>query len=178
MNFFPKIKARPIRHGLRMGRNWPSGAAPTCSGLESSSSILPLTKSLPFPDRRSFLVPAGRPMVSIWRRSARTPQNSLLFDFKTQKWSDWINEPGIVGYPNWSQDGRYVYYDTTNTDHPTFRRVKVGQTHSELLVDLKGLLRYSNAPAFGWSNISLDGSALFVRNLSTDEIYALRLDLP
>jgi hypothetical protein len=28
----------------------------------------------------------------------------LLFDFKTQKWSDWITEPGLVGYLNWSQD--------------------------------------------------------------------------
>ena len=82
----------------------------------------------------------------------------LLFDFKTQKWSDWINEPAIVGFPNWSQDGRYVYYDTTNTDHPTFRRVKVGETHSELVVDLKGLLRYANAPAYEWSNIAPDGS--------------------
>jgi serine/threonine protein kinase/Tol biopolymer transport system component len=102
----------------------------------------------------------------------------LLFNFKTQKWSDWINEPGIVGFPNWSQDGSFVYYDTTSTEAPTFRRVKVGQTHSELIVDLKGLLRYSSAPAFGWSNVSPDGSALFVRNLSTDEIYALDLDLP
>ncbi len=102
----------------------------------------------------------------------------VLYDFKTQKWSDWIDEPGIVGYPNWSPDGSYVYYDTTNTDHPTFRRVKVGQTRSELLVDLKGLLRYSVEPAFGWSNITPDGSALFVRNLSTDEIYALDLELP
>jgi serine/threonine protein kinase/Tol biopolymer transport system component len=102
----------------------------------------------------------------------------VLYDFKTQRWSDWIDEPGIVGYPNWSPDSGYVYYDTTNTAHPTFRRVKVGQTHSELLVDLKGLLRYSVEPAFGWSNITPDGSALFVRNLSTDEIYALDLELP
>jgi serine/threonine protein kinase len=102
----------------------------------------------------------------------------LLFDFKTQKWSDWINEPAIVGFPNWSQDGRYVYYDTTNTDHPTFRRVKVGETHSELVVDLKGLLRYANPPAYEWSNIAPDGSDLFVRSLSTDEIYALDLELP
>jgi serine/threonine protein kinase len=102
----------------------------------------------------------------------------LLFDFKTQKWSDWINEPGIIGFPNWSHDSRYVYYDTTNTDHPTFRRVKVGETHSDLLVDLKGLLRYQSPPAYGWSNITPDGSSLFVRSLSTDEIYALDLELP
>jgi hypothetical protein len=54
----------------------------------------------------------------------------------------------------------------------------VGETHSELVVDLKGLLRYSNPPAYEWSNIAPDGSDLFVRSLSTDEIYALDLELP
>ena len=77
-----------------------------------------------------------------------TLQKLLLFNFKTQKWSDWITEPGALGYPNWSHDGSYLYYDSTFTDHPTFRRVKVGQTHSELLVDLKDLPRYTSAAAW------------------------------
>ncbi|MGB6401252.1 MAG: hypothetical protein WBF26_00270, partial [Candidatus Sulfotelmatobacter sp.] len=102
----------------------------------------------------------------------------LLFDFKTQKWSDWMTEPGTVGFLNWSPDGGYVYYDSIFTDHPTFRRVKVGQTHSEFLVDLNGLLRYITPPALGWSGIAPDGSGLFIRDLSTHEIYALDLDLP
>jgi hypothetical protein len=55
---------------------------------------------------------------------------------------------------------------------------KIGQTHSELVVDLKGLLRYSRPPSFAWSGLAPDGSSLLVRNLSTDEIYALDLDLP
>jgi serine/threonine protein kinase/Tol biopolymer transport system component len=100
----------------------------------------------------------------------------LRFDFKTQTWSDWITE--AIGYPNWSQDGSYLYYDSPFTDHPTFRRVKVGQAHSELLVDLKGLSRYSAPPAYQWSGVAPDGSALFTRDLSTDEVYALDLDLP
>jgi len=100
----------------------------------------------------------------------------LLYDFKTQKWSDWTSE--LIGFPNWSHDGTYLYYDSPFTDHPTFRRIKVGQTRSELVADLKGLLRYSVAPAFGWSGSAPDGSALFSRNLSTDEIYALDVELP
>ena len=69
-------------------------------------------------------------------------------------------------------------YDNSFTDHPTFRRVKVGQTHSEFLFDLKGLNRYSAPPAYGWSGVAPDGAALFTRDLSTDEIYALDLYLP
>jgi Tol biopolymer transport system component len=132
----------------------------------------------PVPGSEEFFSPRWSPDGQYLAALNHGSSKMLLFDFKTQKWSDWITEPGIVGFPNWSQDGRYVYYDTTNTGNPTFRRVKVGQTHSELLVDLKGLLRYTAAPAYAWSNITPDGSALFVRDLSTDEIYALDLDLP
>jgi hypothetical protein len=40
------------------------------------------------------------------------------------------------------------------------------------------LPQYSAPPAFGWTGMSPDGSALFVRDLSTDEVYALDLELP
>ena len=83
-----------------------------------------------------------------------------------------------MGFPCWSQDGSYIYYDNSFTDHPTFRRVKIGQTHSEFLFDLKRLNRYSAPPAYGWSGVAPDGASLFTRDLSTDEIYALDLYLP
>jgi Tol biopolymer transport system component/DNA-binding winged helix-turn-helix (wHTH) protein len=102
----------------------------------------------------------------------------LLFNFKTQKWSNWITEPGAFGFPNWSHDGQYFYYDVAFSDHPTFQRIQVGQTRSELLADLKALTRFKSRAAGPWSNIAPDGSALFVRDLSTDEIYVLDLELP
>jgi Tol biopolymer transport system component len=102
----------------------------------------------------------------------------LLFNFKTQKWSDWITEPGAFGFPNWSPDGHYLYYDIAFSEHPTFRRIKVGQTRSELLVDLRPLTRFKSRAAGPWSSIAPDGSAVFVRDLSTDELYALDLELP
>jgi eukaryotic-like serine/threonine-protein kinase len=118
--------------------------------------------------------PDGRHLAAMSSDSKKL----LLFDFKTQKWSDWINETGVVGFPNWSSDGNYVYYDNAFVEHPTFRRVRVGQTRSELLFDLKGLRRYFSVPAGNWSGLAPDGSGLFVRDLSTDEIYALDLELP
>jgi Tol biopolymer transport system component/DNA-binding winged helix-turn-helix (wHTH) protein len=102
----------------------------------------------------------------------------LLFNFKTQKWSNWITEPGAFGFPNWSPDGQYLYYDIAFSDHPTFQRIQIGQTHSELLADLKALTRFKSRAAGPWSNIAPEGSALFVRDLSTDEIYVLDLELP
>lgn len=101
----------------------------------------------------------------------------LLFDLKTSKWSEWINEPGTINFPSWSRDGRYVYYERGFTEHPSFRRVRVGETHSESLFDLNDVPRYQGGMA-AWSGLTPDGSGLFVRNASTDEIYALDLDLP
>jgi eukaryotic-like serine/threonine-protein kinase len=114
------------------------------------------------------------------RYLAALPEDSkklVLFDFKTGKWSDWVNEPYAIGFPNWSRDGNYVYYDTLS-DHSTFRRVRIGQTRSELVVDLKDLRRFSFTFVGAWSGIAPDGSSLFVRDLSTDEIYSLDLELP
>jgi eukaryotic-like serine/threonine-protein kinase len=101
-----------------------------------------------------------------------------LFNWKTQTWSDWVTEPGSFGFPNWSADSEYLYYDFQANERQTFRRVKVGKTHSELVADLTGLLIYHTPPAYGWTGLAPDGSALFDRDLSTDEIYALELELP
>ena len=102
----------------------------------------------------------------------------MLFDFTKRQWSVWIDEPGVVGFPNWSGDGRFLYYDTAFAQHSTFRRVRVGETRSELVADLQSLRRYSVWPVFGWSGLAPDGSALFTRDLSSDEIYSLDVDLP
>jgi dipeptidyl aminopeptidase/acylaminoacyl peptidase len=102
----------------------------------------------------------------------------MLFDFKTQKWSEWINETGSVGFPTWARAGNYLYYDNIATAHPTFRRVKVGQSKSEFVLDLTNLHRYGDNLIGQWSGLAPDGSALFVRDLSTQEVYALDLELP
>lgn len=56
------------------------------------------------------------------------------------------------------------------------RRAKVGQHRSELLLDLSSVKRLND---FGkWSGLAPDGSYLFVRDLSTEEISAPDLKLP
>jgi Tol biopolymer transport system component len=97
----------------------------------------------------------------------------LIYDFQTQKWTDWVSEPGTIAWPTWSRDGQYVYYDSISKN-PAYRRAKVGQTRSELFVDLKDLHQYG----YGWSRLTPDGLALFVRDVSSDEIYSLDVELP
>ncbi len=132
----------------------------------------------PIPGAANLFSPRWSPDGQYLAAITADSQKLLLYSFKTQKWSDWVTEPGAIGFPNWSRDGTYLYYDNTYTDRPTFRRVKVGQTRSELLADLKDLHRYGSPTAGAWSGVAPDGSGLFARDLGTSEIYALDLDLP
>jgi Tol biopolymer transport system component len=77
----------------------------------------------------------------------------------------------------WSHDGKYLYFETSNTDHPGYYRIKLGRAQPELLINLGELRRYSDDQG-AWCGITPDGSPLFVRDLSTDEIYALDLKSP
>jgi Tol biopolymer transport system component len=101
----------------------------------------------------------------------------VILDFKRQTWSDWFNGPGLFSYPVWSRDGKYLYFETRATDTPGYYRIQLGQTRPELIVDLKDLHQFMSRIG-PWSGITPDGAPLFVRDLSTDEIYALDLELP
>ena len=96
-------------------------------------------------------------------------QKMTIYDFKTQQWSDWITGIGTISTPQWSRDGKYVYFDNTGGEHPGYRRVRLGEKRSEYLIDLKDLRRS------WWSGITPDNTPIFSRDNSTDDIYSLDL---
>jgi Tol biopolymer transport system component len=101
----------------------------------------------------------------------------MLFDFQTQKWSTWLTEAaGAVNYPIWSSDSKYLYFDDLVTDEESIRQVKVGEDHTERVFVLRGIERYLGP--FGlWSGRTPDGSWMFVRDRSTQEVYSLNIGL-
>jgi Tol biopolymer transport system component len=101
-----------------------------------------------------------------------------LFDFESHKWSNWLTEPaGAVSYPVWSADSKYLYFDDLVTDEESIRRVKVGKSQAERVFVLQGIERYPGP--FGlWTGRAADGSWMFVRDRSTQEVYRLTVDLP
>jgi Tol biopolymer transport system component len=102
----------------------------------------------------------------------------MLFDFSTQKWSEWLTEAaGAVSYPVWSADSKSLYFDDLVTDEESIRRVKVGSNRTERVFKLQGIERYPGP--FGlWSGRTADGSYVFVRDRSTQEVYQLNVILP
>jgi DNA-binding winged helix-turn-helix (wHTH) protein/Tol biopolymer transport system component len=131
--------------------------------------------------------PDGRYIAAVTADSKKM----VLYDFDSARWSDWITDSIALGYPSWSADSRYLYFASdgesglgadasgprrfSSGDH-TYRRVMLGETKSELVVRLDKLHQLTNRWGT-WSGITPDGVPLFLRDISTQEIYALDLQL-
>jgi serine/threonine protein kinase/Tol biopolymer transport system component len=102
-------------------------------------------------------------------------QKMLMFDFTTQKWAELANVS--VGRMQWSQDSRYVQFDTGFGSDPAVDRVRISDKKLERVASLKGLRRVV-APFVSWSGITPDGSPLLMSDTGTQEIYALDFEAP
>jgi serine/threonine protein kinase/Tol biopolymer transport system component len=131
-----------------------------------------------FPGSDNLFSPRQSPDGNYLAALSRDSRTLMLYDFRTQKWSEWRTEPGNISYPTWSRDGKYVYFDNFLIQHPTARRVKLGEKRAEELWDLEGLSRYSVAASGAWGGLAPDGSRLYVQDMSAQEIYALDVEFP
>jgi serine/threonine protein kinase/Tol biopolymer transport system component len=132
-------------------------------------SVLPGSQGI-FSPRWS---PDGRFVVAV----ANDSRKLVLFNFQTQKWTDWVTQNTDLGFPSWSRDGKYLYFDSTFSDAQSYVRIKLGETKSESVVSLKDLRRYFGSVGL-WSGLTPDGTPIFVRDISTQEIYALDMQFP
>jgi hypothetical protein len=96
----------------------------------------------------------------------------VCYDFKTQKWSDLVTNPDK--FVNWetSPDSKYFYY-STGGNNPTVFRVRLVDDVVEQVVSLNNL-RMVNDPEGGPKlNVTPDNSVLVLRDIGTEEVYAL-----
>jgi hypothetical protein len=92
----------------------------------------------------------------------------VLFDFQTRRWSELTPTPS--GYPNWSADGKYVYF-LRLPENPALLRVRISDRKEEEVADLKGL---STTGYFGFSlSLTPDDSLLLLRDIGTPDVYSL-----
>jgi len=96
-----------------------------------------------------------------------TGDSLRLFECATQKWVELAKFP--MGYPSWSRDSSYISFDTSGPD-AAFYRVKVSDRKLERLVSLKNMRRTGT---YQWTGLAPDGSPLLLRDVGTEEIYAL-----
>jgi serine/threonine protein kinase/Tol biopolymer transport system component len=117
--------------------------------------------------------PDGRYVVAL----SADNQKLMLLDLSTQQWRQLADKMGVIGYMSWSSDSKYIGFDTTFTNDPGFFRVRVADGQIGRVVSLKNIHRFF--PQWGeWSGMAPDGSLLVVRDISTQEIYALDVQWP
>jgi len=100
------------------------------------------------------------------------PETLMLFDFSTQKWVQL--EQIVVGFPSWSGDSKYIYFDSQGDDR-AFYRLRISDHKLERLVSLKNL-RLTGT--IGWTGLANDDSPLVLRDVGTQEIYAFDWNAP
>jgi len=96
-------------------------------------------------------------------------QKLRLFDFTTGKWEELAN--GILHFANWSRDGKYVYFEKWGSDTAACR-IRISDRKLEKIGSLKEFRRTIGAERC-WSGLAQDDSLLVLRDIGSQEIYAL-----
>ena len=106
-----------------------------------------------------------------------TYDDLVLYDFARQKWTTLAKDKGLVGFMEWTPDGKSVLFDTFGTPQAAFYRIRVSDLKLETVASTTEVRRYYGD--FGpWTGMAADGSPLLVRDISNEEAYALDLQLP
>ena len=119
--------------------------------------------------------PDGRHMVAVSYDGTKL----MLFDAATRKWRELNAIRGQLGYLAWSADSSAVYTDTLGDKDPGYLRIRISDGKVERILDFKNIRTYPGQ--FGpqsWTGLGPGETLLVTRDLSSEEIYALDLELP
>ena len=106
----------------------------------------------------------------------------MLYDVKKQEWRvlHTNTKPFSFGYLAWSRDSAYVYFDVNAGGDNRYFRLRIRDSKLEQPVNIKSLRQFPDdlGTTESWTGLGPDDTPLFVRDISTQEIYALDLSLP
>jgi Tol biopolymer transport system component len=146
-------------------------------GLSSTIKVVDL-KTLqvtPLSDKQEFVIPTSSPDGRSIAAASADGQKLMVFDVNARKWSELLKMS--VGWTTWSPNGKYLYFDTGLADNPAFYRFRRADRKLQRLADLKGFRRVI-LNWIPWSGITPDGSPLLLRDISSQEVYALDFEAP
>jgi Tol biopolymer transport system component len=105
-------------------------------------------------------------------RPSNEAENFALFEFATQKW---IELDMVKGWWSWSRTGKYIYF--ADYSGKSLARVDVDSRRVERLASLEGLQFVDDG--FGtWMALTPDDCPLFLRDVGSQDIYALDWEAP
>jgi len=103
----------------------------------------------------------------------------LVFNVKTQKWSELVSLAMPDTVVNWahSPDYQYLYYATGGAQAEAMR-VRLSDRRVETITSLKDLRRAMGLDGNTQISVAPDGSPVFTRDIGSQEIYALNIRWP
>jgi serine/threonine protein kinase/Tol biopolymer transport system component len=128
------------------------------------------------PDSNDLFSPQWSPDGRYISAISADSRQAMLYDFKTQKWSEWFTSNNGISYGRWSPDSRFFYFDNLRGDS-VCRRIKPQEHKAEEYFSLASLRRYFG-PFGDWAGMTPDRSRIYPQDISTEEIYALDVDFP
>jgi eukaryotic-like serine/threonine-protein kinase len=102
-------------------------------------------------------------------------QRLMLFDFTTQKWTELAKVN--ANYHCWSQDSKFIYSDSFGATSLGIFRIRISDRRLDWVASFKDMRRAIGVMG-SWAGLTPDNSPLLVRDIGTQEIYALDVDLP
>ena len=153
------------------------------SGLPSGSLAQSDIRVMDLQTRQVSAVPGSNTMFSPrWSPDGRylatmdlrpDSKKLFLFDFQTQKWSDWVTDPEGIAYIAWAADSRSVRYDSANAN----KEIKLGTSRPGILFSIAKLNPYLTELG-PWADNAPDGSRIYLRDKTSRDLYALDVDFP
>jgi Tol biopolymer transport system component len=98
----------------------------------------------------------------------------MLLDVTGGRWEQLSS--GVLHFANWSRDSRYVYFERWGEDTGAMR-IRISDRTEEKIGSLKGFRR-TIGPERCWSGLTPENELLVLRDIGTQEIYALAWDEP
>ena len=168
-----------------MDANWsPDGrkiVLSNCNCVDGTNNSKVVIRVLDLASHQVRTLPGSEGMVSPrWSPDGRYiavlssigSQNPRVFDFETKRWSELPVGPS--NWPNWSHDSRSIYFLNGGEKDPSVVRVSIQTGKIEKVVDLK---RFQFTGWFSsWFGLDPTDAPLLLRNVGTEDIYALTLD--
>ena len=156
------------------GKSLAFGRLPWITGNQETAEIYTLDvnsgRVMTLPGSQGLFAPHWSPDGKMLLAARADSTAFLLFDFERRNWTTLAT--GLLGFPAWARDSNYVYaLDGHVSQKSAFVRIRVSDGKVENVADLSSLRQ----AVFPWVGLGPGDVPIAVRDVGTEEIYALEL---
>jgi Tol biopolymer transport system component len=105
----------------------------------------------------------------------RNGQGMTLYDFTTQKWTEIARQSSFWQF--WSRDSKHLYFSSGLQRDPAIFRLRIADRSVEQMASLADF-RLGIGLFGSWTGLTADESPLALRDVGTQDIYALEWRIP